>query len=206
MTRVRLGRAERKEEILEAAARLFREKGFLAVTMEDVVRATTLSKGGIYHYYANTTEMLSDLMEKGIAYRTDVMKKAYESEEGMDPDVFFAEMLFEKMLSDHPYTEIYAQFLIAKARNEDLEELFQRLKALTKVSFVEAFGDKGAFYMNAEAFDLVTDLVTDLVNAMILATTTLGAREHFLAHREELVHGLTLTLREIHKGGRNETL
>lgn len=202
MTRVRLGRAERKEEILEAAARLFREKGFLAVTMEDVVRATTLSKGGIYHYYANTTEMLSDLMEKGIAYRTDVMKKAYDMQEGMDPDVFFAEMLFEKMLSDHPYTEIYAQFLIAKARNEDLEELFQRLKALTKVSFVEAFGDKGAFYMNAAAFDLVTDLV----NAMILATTTLGAREHLLAHREELVHGLTLTLREIHKGGRNETL
>ena len=202
MTRVRLGREERKEEILEVAARLFREKGFLAVTMEDVVRATTLSKGGIYHYYANTTEMLSDLMEKGIAYRTDVMKKAYESEEGMDPDVFFAEMLFEKTVSDHPYTEIYAQFLMAKARNEELENLFQRLKERTKVSFVEAFGDQAAFYMDAEAYDLVTDLV----NAMILATTTLGARERFLSHREELVHGMTMTLREIHKGGRNETL
>lgn len=202
MTRVRLGREERKEEILEAAARLFREKGFLAVTMEDVVRATTLSKGGIYHYYANTTEMLSDLMEKGIAYRTDVMKKAYESEEDMDPDVFFAEMLFEKTVSDHPYTEIYAQFLMAKARNEELEELFQKLKERTKVSFVEAFGDQAAFYMDAEAYDLVTDLV----NAMILATTTLGARERFLSHREELVHGMTMTLREIHKGGRNETL
>ena len=184
---------------MEAAARLFREKGFLAVTMEDVVRATTLSKGGIYHYYANTTEMLSDLMEKGIAYRTDVMKKAYESEEDMDPDVFFAEMLFEKTVSDHPYTEIYAQFLMAKARNE---ELFQRLKERTKVSFVEAFGDQAAFYMDAEAFDLVTDLV----NAMILATTTLGARERFLSHREELVHGMTIMLGEIHKGGRNETL
>lgn len=202
MTRVRLGREERKEEILEAAARLFREKGFLAVTMEDVVRTTTLSKGGIYHYYANTTEMLSDLMEKGIEYRTDVMKQAYESKEDMDPDVFFAEMLFEKTVSDHPYTEIYAQFLMAKARNEELEELFQRLKERTKVSFVEAFGDQAAFYMDAEAYDLVTDLV----NAMILATTTLGARERFLSHREELVHGMTITLREIHKGGRNETL
>ncbi len=202
MTRVRLGREERKEEILEAAARLFREKGFLAVTMEDVVRTTTLSKGGIYHYYANTTEMLSDLMEKGIEYRTDVMKKAYESKEDMDPDVFFAEMLFEKTVSDHPYTEIYAQFLMAKARNEELEELFQKLKERTKVSFVEAFGDQAAFYMDAEAYDLVTDLV----NAMILATTTLGARERFLSHREELVRGMTITLREIHKGGRNETL
>lgn len=115
---------------------------------------------------------------------------------------FFAEMLFEKTVSDHPYTEIYAQFLMAKARNEELEELFQRLKERTKVSFVEAFGDQAAFYMDAEAYDLVTDLV----NAMILATTTLGAREHFLAHREELVHGMTITLREIHKGGRNETL
>ena len=199
---MRLGREERKEEILEAAARLFREKGFLAVTMEDVVRTTTLSKGGIYHYYANTTEMLSDLMEKGIEYRTDVMKKAYESKEDMDPDVFFAEMLFEKTVSDHPYTEIYAQFLMAKARNEELEELFQKLKERTKVSFVEAFGDQAAFYMDAEAYDLVTDLV----NAMILATTTLGARERFLSHREELVRGMTITLREIHKGGRNETL
>lgn len=96
MTRVRLGREERKEEILEAAARLFREKGFLAVTMEDVVRATTLSKGGIYHYYANTTEMLSDLMEKGIEYRTDVMKRAYESEEDMDPDFFLQRCYLKK--------------------------------------------------------------------------------------------------------------
>lgn len=111
-------------------------------------------------------------------------------------------MLFEKTVSDHPYTEIYAQFLMAKARNEELEDLFQRLKERTKVSFVEAFGDQAAFYMDAEAYDLVTDLV----NAMILATTTLGARDRFLSHREELVHGMTITLREIHKGGRNETL
>ena len=58
----RLSFDERKQQIKRAAARIFTEKGLENTTMEDLVKETGLSKGGLYHYYKNTTGILLSLI------------------------------------------------------------------------------------------------------------------------------------------------
>ena len=42
---------DRKNQILEAALRIFVIKGYSKTTMDDIVSASNLSKGALYHYY-----------------------------------------------------------------------------------------------------------------------------------------------------------
>lgn len=41
---------ETKREILRAAEQLFCQKGYEAASMQEIVRAAGVSKGGIYHH------------------------------------------------------------------------------------------------------------------------------------------------------------
>lgn len=52
-------------------------KGFANTTMEDLIRESGLSKGGFYHYYKSTTDVIYDMMLDGIAYRNTVIKTRY---------------------------------------------------------------------------------------------------------------------------------
>jgi AcrR family transcriptional regulator len=49
---------ERPQEILEAALRVFAERGYRTTRLEDVGEAAGVTKGTIYHYFANKEELL----------------------------------------------------------------------------------------------------------------------------------------------------
>lgn len=49
--------------IVEAARRVFVEKGFRAVTMKDIVDACGISRGGLYLYFNNTAEVFQAVLE-----------------------------------------------------------------------------------------------------------------------------------------------
>jgi AcrR family transcriptional regulator len=48
----------RRAEILEAAARCFREKGFHNTTMQDIYKATNLSPGAVYNYFSSKEDIV----------------------------------------------------------------------------------------------------------------------------------------------------
>lgn len=52
-----------KQDILEKSLPLFLEKGFKAVTMNDILKATGLSKGGFYHHFQSKEAMFSELVD-----------------------------------------------------------------------------------------------------------------------------------------------
>jgi len=49
---------ENKRTILEAAGRLFRERGFEAVTVTDVMKAAGLTHGGFYGYFKSKDDLI----------------------------------------------------------------------------------------------------------------------------------------------------
>jgi TetR/AcrR family transcriptional regulator, cholesterol catabolism regulator len=51
-----------RQEILRAAARLFRERGYDATSMNDISAALKLSKGGLYHHFRSKDEILFHIM------------------------------------------------------------------------------------------------------------------------------------------------
>lgn len=54
---------KRREQILEAAEKLFAEKGFDRTTIDDIAEACKVAPGLIYHYFDSKTEILKALIE-----------------------------------------------------------------------------------------------------------------------------------------------
>lgn len=52
------------ERILEAAARLFVQKGYDNATLQDIIDATGLSKGAVYHHFASKQAILEAVCER----------------------------------------------------------------------------------------------------------------------------------------------
>ena len=53
----------REEEILSAAARIFREKGYHGTSVRDIAESVGLLKGSLYHYIRSKEELLARLFE-----------------------------------------------------------------------------------------------------------------------------------------------
>ncbi len=56
--------ADRREQILEAAVRVFAEKGFARATNRDIARAAGITPGLIYHYFDSKEDLLRSAMEQ----------------------------------------------------------------------------------------------------------------------------------------------
>jgi len=56
----------RKEEILDAAQKIFFEKGLAAATMDEIAEAAELSKGTLYLYYKSKEDMYLGVMMRGM--------------------------------------------------------------------------------------------------------------------------------------------
>ena len=54
----------RADEVVGAAARLFAERGFHATSMADLVAATGLTAGGLYHYIGSKDQLLVRICEQ----------------------------------------------------------------------------------------------------------------------------------------------
>lgn len=178
----RLTAAERKKEIMNSAAKVITERGLEKATMEDIIAGTTLSKGGVYHYYGSVNEIFKDIMRFGIEYRNNVIKEHLsECKEGEEMQ-FMARQLVDKIIDDNPYMPLYVEFLIAKKRNPELNAMMLDLQAETMDSFKGVFEDDSKWLFNPSVFQFVTDYM----NALILASNILEARENFKKNRRYL--------------------
>lgn len=60
-----------KQEIRDAAYRLFAEKGFKEVTMKDICERTGLSRGGLYRHYESTGHIFQEIIDTFSAKQKD---------------------------------------------------------------------------------------------------------------------------------------
>lgn len=56
----------RRQDILEASARIFGEKGFHGTSMQEIADAVHLQKGSLYHHVASKQEILFALLEDAL--------------------------------------------------------------------------------------------------------------------------------------------
>lgn len=77
----RLPRSERREHLLDVAARLILDKGIEAVTMEGVASAAGVSKGLGYAYFANSSTLLRALLEREVRALNSQIFAAFGKEE-----------------------------------------------------------------------------------------------------------------------------
>lgn len=87
-----------KDKIIEAAWSLFREKGFEATTLEDIIIAANISKGSFYYYFDRKDALLDTLSE--------IFDREYEKlKKNIDPELNSYEKLLYINYAMHKFIE-----------------------------------------------------------------------------------------------------
>ena len=60
-----------RQDILEAAAQIFREKGFHGASMNDIAEAVNLQKASLYHHVTSKQEILLDILDQALQLLLD---------------------------------------------------------------------------------------------------------------------------------------
>lgn len=73
-----------RDDILDAAAQVFREKGFHGASMEDVASAVNLRKASLYHHVTSKQEILLALLDRALGMLTEHISKVSSQEARAD--------------------------------------------------------------------------------------------------------------------------
>ena len=168
---------ERKKQIRQAAMKVFLDKGFRNTVMNDIMEATGLSRGGLYHHYGSTYEILYDIMVEGNKYREKIIYDEM-NKTSQDFSEVLSEIILEKMLYQSDYVSIYAMFLQELNHDDKLKDLYKKLKKSSSDSILMLFDED----VRGELSEAI-ELITDLINTFILGCEVLNARENFVNNK-----------------------
>lgn len=111
--------AQKRKYIIEKARTVFESKGFLNVTMKDIVDACEISRGGLYLYFSDTRTIF-----------LEVLSLSFEE----------SKQAFENAISDEATpAEVLAIFL-----REQKKELLAKKKGLNRAMYEFCFLEKNA--------------------------------------------------------------
>lgn len=136
MERKRLSKEKRRKQIKEIALKLFVDKGYSKITMEEIVQAVGISKGGMYHHFSNKEEIFLELLRDGDEYRKDIVQKSMR-ENLLSRRDKIVDILSERILDKNPYKDLYTVFLIEMQGNDKFKMLFEKIYDESHDNFVE---------------------------------------------------------------------
>ncbi|MGP1529073.1 MAG: TetR/AcrR family transcriptional regulator [Treponema sp.] len=191
----RLSVSARKQQICEAAKQVFLTKGFAATTMEDIVKACGLSKGGLYYHYSSTADILYDLMLMGNTYRYVLIKEFMEQHETLSHEQMIAELVTLKMLDSNEYKSLYVMFLLEVKKNEKLKQLYAKMLQESLNNFLQFIAE----HQLDDLACLANEDFISFTNAIIVATELLEVRDVFWDHKDFFKDIVELYMQK-HKG------
>jgi len=99
-------RDTRREQILEAALKLFISKGYENSTVDEIANEAGLSKGSIYWYFKSKLEILFELTDRFVAGGQQLLVKLVE------PDGYGTEALYKAHREIYGFTMQSSQVLL----------------------------------------------------------------------------------------------
>lgn len=124
-----------RDKILRAATSVFAEKGFEAASMDDIVQASGVSKGGIYWHFKSKDEMIAavfrELFEQEIEQMAALVVAGGSASERLAQIMRASVADVQALDAELPFTlEIYAQAARQEALGEVLQAYFSRYHAM----------------------------------------------------------------------------
>ena len=121
---------ERRREILMAALAAFSEKGYDKTTVEDIVRASGLSKGTLYWYFTNKEAIFTALVGMVFDEMWALFAMLIESTKDQPPAERLRQLLvgFSATIDESVnWIGLYADFFNQAWQNGSVKEVFQTL-------------------------------------------------------------------------------
>lgn len=69
-----------RDDILDAAAQIFRQKGYYAASMQDIANAVNLQKASLYHHVSGKQEILLALLDRALTLLIDRLEPIAEGQ------------------------------------------------------------------------------------------------------------------------------
>ena len=186
---------ERKKQIRQAAMKVFLDKGFRNTVMNDIMEATGLSRGGLYHHYGSTYEILYDIMVEGNINRKDIIQKSIYDEGLILSPQLFSRMIIDKILADSDYVKLYVMFLCELKENDDLKKLYVKIKKESIQVFKELFST----LFNELPSDETFEFMINIMNSGLMACEILNARENFVKNKKYLTEMIEIYFTNVMK-------
>ena len=114
----------RREQIVEAATRVFAQKGFSRATTREVARVAGVSEGTIYNYFEDKGALLTAILDK--LNETERRTADFEGGKATDFRGFLEQYLRQRMSLIWENREIFRVALSEMLVNAELRELYLR--------------------------------------------------------------------------------
>jgi AcrR family transcriptional regulator len=75
---------QRRRQVLDAATRCFREKGFAGASIADICKSAGMSPGHLYHYFASKDDIVAAIAEEDRAAAAQTMGRLAEQDHLVD--------------------------------------------------------------------------------------------------------------------------
>ena len=116
----------RHQEILDAAIRLFNEKGYLAATTADIARESGISEPTMYKHYQNKKDLFLNCFRSIadqllFAYR-EVYKKTLDDEIGYLKGVI---KVYLDFVTENPHKSMFLVHLLSYRNDPEFENIFK---------------------------------------------------------------------------------
>ncbi|KQS60887.1 hypothetical protein ASG36_08585 [Geodermatophilus sp. Leaf369] len=192
--------AERRAEIVTAAARVFSGRGYARTTLADVAAELGMDRASLYHYVGSKQELFQDVVGETVE-RNAERAEAIAAGPGTPADKL-RELVTEMMASyarSHPFLYVYLQEDL-RAVTPDRSEWAQHMRRVNKryenavVAIVAAGADDGTFAVRGDPYVVaagVIGMVSWTNRWFDPGTSTFTAAEIARTYADTLVLGLS---------------
>ncbi|QRP42838.1 TetR/AcrR family transcriptional regulator [Amycolatopsis sp. FDAARGOS 1241] len=160
----------RREEIIRAAADVFRQQGYEGATLLDVAKSLGTDRASLYYYIGSKEELLQEIVRNAIQNVLEAAETIKRSRAGAPEKIkALITSMVDNYVENYPYMSIYTQDLGRIARQEsdwatDVIDRTRRYEAVVRA--VLAKGQKDGTVRSDVPVDLIALSLFGMINWM----------------------------------------
>ena len=162
-------RAETRRRIVEAAGRVFAERGYHAATLDAVAERAGLSKGSIYYTFGSKHELFASLLRERIDQRLGEIRRALDDADGDAPLPAGPTAIFlDAVTNDRRWGPLFFEFVAQAARDPRVRPAFTAWLRETRAALTGLIAERMAPAKTSIAPERLAILVSAMANGMLL--------------------------------------
>ena len=91
-----------RSDIIQAAAQIFRQKGYHAASMQDIADAVHLQKASLYHHVTSKQDILLAILDKALDLMIDDLQQVVASDLAPEEKIRWAIQVYIERLTEDP--------------------------------------------------------------------------------------------------------
>lgn len=126
MRRTKAEALETRESILDAAERVFSERGVSRTTLEEVARTAAVTRGAVYWHFQNKADLFNAMVERVRMPMDNAFHQVLETADTLDDLERLCAAALVELHKDERLRRVYTVLLLKCEYTEDMGDLIER--------------------------------------------------------------------------------